>query len=136
MRYHDADAAIQWLERALGFTQHAVYRHPDKGHVVHAELVHRRSRGGVGMVMLGSTHNESEMATHYRRPAEVGGVTSSAYLIVDDCDPVYAAAQSTSAEILMTLRTMDYGGKAFAVRDPEGHIWSVGEYDPFALLTA
>ena len=29
---------------------------------------------------------------------------------------------------------MDYGGKAFAVRDPEGHIWSVGEYDPFALL--
>ena len=134
LRYNDADAAIRWLEQALGFTQHAVYRHPDSGYVVHAELVHRRKDGGVGMVMLGSTQNTSETANHYRQPSDVGGVTSSAYLIVDDCDPVYASAQSTGAEVLMDLRAMDYGGKAFAVRDPEGHIWSVGEYDPFALL--
>ncbi len=134
LRYHDADAAIRWLEEALGFTQHAVYRDPKEGHVVHAELLHRRRDGGIGMVMLGSTRNESEMATHYRQPNELGAVTSSAYLIVDDCDPVYAASKHTGAEMLMDLRTMDYGGKAFAVRDPEGHIWSVGEYDPFASM--
>ena len=134
LRYNDADAAIHWLEQALGFTQYAVYRHPEKGFVVHAELVHRRKAGAAGMIMLGSTANESETATHYRQPGEVGGVTSSAYLVVDDCDPVYAAAQATGAEMLMALRTMDYGGKAFAVRDPEGHMWSVGEYDPFALV--
>ena len=27
---------------------------------------------------------------------------------------------------------MDYGGKAFSVRDPEGYLWSAGEYDPWA----
>lgn len=136
MRYNDADAAIAWLERALGFTQHAVYRDPEKGHVVHAELLLRRKDGGVGMVMLGSTQNSTELAAHYRQPGEAGGVTAGAYLIVDDCEPVYAAAQGAGAEVLMDLRTMDYGGKAFTVRDPEGQIWSVGEYDPFAIAQA
>jgi len=27
---------------------------------------------------------------------------------------------------------MEYGGKAFVVKDPEGYVWSVGEYDPWA----
>ena len=31
----------------------------------------------------------------------------------------------------MELKEMDYGGKAFSVRDPEGYLWSVGEYDPW-----
>jgi uncharacterized glyoxalase superfamily protein PhnB len=136
LRYRDADAAIQWLERALGFTQHAVYRHPESGIVMHAELVLRRAGGGVGMVMLGSAQNHSALSSHYRQPADAGGVTGSTYVIVDDCDPVYAAAQATGAEMLEDLRTMEYGGKAFTVRDAEGHLWSVGEYDPFALLSA
>ena len=29
---------------------------------------------------------------------------------------------------------MDYGGQAFTVQDPEGHHWSVGEYDPWASV--
>jgi uncharacterized glyoxalase superfamily protein PhnB len=44
---------------------------------------------------------------------------------------VYASAQAAGAEIVMELRTMDYGGKAFTVRDPEGYTWAVGEYDPW-----
>jgi len=28
---------------------------------------------------------------------------------------------------------MEYGGKAFSVQDPEGYLWSVGEYDPWAF---
>jgi hypothetical protein len=27
---------------------------------------------------------------------------------------------------------MEYGGKAFTVKDPEAYLWSVGEYDPWA----
>jgi uncharacterized glyoxalase superfamily protein PhnB len=50
---------------------------------------------------------------------------------VDDCEPVYAKAKEAGAEVVMELKTMDYGGKAFAVRDPEGYLWSVGEYDPW-----
>ncbi|HEY6251202.1 MAG TPA: glyoxalase, partial [Candidatus Angelobacter sp.] len=25
-----------------------------------------------------------------------------------------------------------YGGRAFTCRDPEGHLWNVGSYDPWA----
>jgi uncharacterized glyoxalase superfamily protein PhnB len=127
LRYADAHAAIAWLERAFGFVRHAVYDGPD-GTVAHAEL-----RFGNGMIMLGSATNPSPNAHCYATPGEIGGrVTSPLYLVVPDCEPVWASANAAGAEIVMELKTMEYGGKAFTVRDPEGYLWSVGEYDPWA----
>ena len=129
LRYRDAYAGIEWLERALGFVRHAVYPGPDNT-VGHAELRHRS-----GMIMLGSASNPN--GEHQVSPADAGNrVTSPLYLIVPDCEPVYASAKAAGAEILMDLRTMDYGGKAFSVRDPEGYQWSVGEYDPWRVHEA
>jgi uncharacterized glyoxalase superfamily protein PhnB len=127
LRYADAHAAIAWLERAFGFVRHAVYDGPD-GTVAHAEL-----RFGNGMIMLGSATNPSPNAQFYATPGEIGGrVTSPLYLVVPDCEPVWASANAAGAEVVMELKTMEYGGKAFTVRDPEGYLWSVGEYDPWA----
>jgi uncharacterized glyoxalase superfamily protein PhnB len=125
-RYKDAHAAIDWLERALGFTRKAVYDGPD-GTVGHAELVF-----GNSMIMLGSQSNPSPMKAMLATPAETGGrVTSPMYLLVADCEPVYAKAKAVGTEFVQELRTMDYGGRAFTVRDPEGYMWSFGEYDPW-----
>lgn len=127
VRYNDAYAAIAWLEKAFGFERKAVYDGPD-GTVAHAEL-----RFGTGMIMLGSASNPSPYPQFYAVPGEIDGrVTSPLYLVVPDAEPVWASANAASAEIVMELRTMDYGGKAFTVRDPEGYLWSVGEYDPWA----
>jgi uncharacterized glyoxalase superfamily protein PhnB len=126
MRYRDAHAAIDWLVRVLGFHKQAVHDGPD-GTVAHAQL----TLGG-GMVMLGSASNSSPYPQFYAVPEEIGGrVTSPIYLIVQDCEPVYAGAQAAGVEIVQELQTMDYGGKTFTVRDPEGYLWSVGEYDPW-----
>jgi len=57
---------------------------------------------------------------------------SPVYIIVPDCKPVYGRVQASGAELLQELRTMDYGGQAFTVRDAEGYHWAVGEYDPWA----
>ena len=123
LRYKDAPAAIAWLERAFGFERHAVYDGPD-GTVAHAEL-----RFGNGLVMLGSASNEGPLRHLYVTPAEIGGrVTSPLYLIVKDCEQVYTRALAAKAEVMMEIKTMEYGGKAFTVRDPEGYLWSVGEY--------
>ena len=122
VRYRDADAAILWLKKALGFTEHAVYRNED-GVIIHAELVL-----GSGMVMLGSVGENPETADWYKQPAEIGNaVTASMYLVVQECGPVYASAKAAGAEILMELKAMDYGGGSFTVRDAEGQIWIVGE---------
>jgi len=126
LRYKDAPAAITWLEQAFGFERHAVYDGPD-GTVAHAEL-----RFGNGMVMLGSSSNETPVRQLYVTPEEIGRrVTSPLYLIVNDCDRAYARAVAAKAEIIMEMKTMEYGGKAFTVRDPEGYLWSLGEYSPW-----
>ena len=131
LRYRDAHAAIDWLERALGFTRHAVYTGPENT-VAHAELRHGR-----GMIMLGSATNPSPQGRWYTTPEDAGGrVTSPLYLVVADCAPFWASVQAAGAELVMELQDMSYGGKAFAVRDPEGYLWSVGEYDPWAAHEA
>ena len=126
LRYADADKAIAWLKSALGFTAKAIYR-DDAGTVAHAELLL-----GNGMVMIGTAGQNKQTAHWFVLPQAVGAVTGSVYLIVPDCVPVYAQAQAAGAEMLLPLEAKDYGGSSFIVRDPEGYIWSVGDYNPWS----
>ena len=127
--FRDANAGIDWLKSVLGFTEHAVYRNAE-GAVEHAELLF-----GNGMVMVGTYGLNKESAGRYAMPKEIGGsVTGSSYLIVPDCTLLWSRAQDAGADVLMPLRTMSYGGQAFTLRDPEGHHWAVGEYDPWTVL--
>jgi uncharacterized glyoxalase superfamily protein PhnB len=127
MRYRDAHAAIDWLVRVLGFTAKAVYDGPD-GTVAHAELTL-----GTGMIMLGSASNTGVGMENRVEPDEIGGRSTHAiYLLVADAKPVYEQAQAAGAAFYQELTEMSYGGRAFGCKDPEGHVWSVGEYDPWA----
>lgn len=131
LRYHDAHAAIEWLERALGFSRHSVYPGPENT-VAHAELRHGR-----GMIMLGSASIPTPNDRWYTTPdATDGRVTSPLYVIVPDCAPVWASVQAAGAEVVMALQEMSYGGESFTVRDPEGYLWSVGDYDPWVAREA
>jgi len=129
MRYRDALGMIEWLERAFGFEKHAVYMAGDTV-VGHAQMTF-----GNGMIMIGSVDNGSKASETMAQPDEIGNrETQSAYLVVSDCEPVYALAKAAGAEMIFDLKVMEYGGKGFSCRDPEGHIWSIGEYDPWAKV--
>jgi uncharacterized glyoxalase superfamily protein PhnB len=39
---------------------------------------------------------------------------------------------AAGAEVVRPLADTDYGAREFGVRDPEGHLWDFGTYDPFA----
>ena len=66
-------------------------------------------------------------------PIDVGGVgTQSPYIIVEDVDAHYARAVAAGAEIVMDIKDEDYGGRGYSCRDPEGHVWNFGSYDPWA----
>jgi uncharacterized glyoxalase superfamily protein PhnB len=128
LRYRDALAAIDWLVTALGFKKQAVYLGPDNKTVMHAQLTF-----GGGMIMLGSVDNGGEASKFMAQPDEIGGrETQGAYLVVPNADAVYATAKAAGAEMVLDIRDMDYGGRAFTCRDLEGHIWSIGTYDPWA----
>ena len=125
LRYHDAPAAIEWLCQVIGFEKHAVYPGPDAT-IGHAEL----TLGG-GMIMLGSAKDD-EYGRGFKSPGDLGGVeTCSVYIVVPDADVVYARAQAAGAVVVRPLAEMPYGSREFTVKDPEGHSWSVGTYDPW-----
>jgi uncharacterized glyoxalase superfamily protein PhnB len=127
LRYRDAPAAIEWLCDALGFEKQVVFPNPD-GTIAHAQLTF-----GTGMIMLGSVAAGTPYSELMRQPDEIGGgETQTPYLAVSDCDAVYHTAKAAGATMVMDIADKDYGGRGFTCRDPEGHIWSVGSYNPWA----
>jgi uncharacterized glyoxalase superfamily protein PhnB len=126
LRYRDAHTAIDWLCSVFGFTRQAVFDGPD-GIVVHAQLTR-----GAGMLMLGSAINAGDYAKQSITLEETGGrETVGLCLITDDCEAIYKRAKEAGAEIVQEISSPPYGGKAFACRDLEGHIWWVGSYNPW-----
>jgi uncharacterized glyoxalase superfamily protein PhnB len=121
LRYRDAHAAIDWLERALGFERRAVHE-GDDGLVQHAELDFRGS-----LVMLGAVREDGEFAKIAPPPG-----TSSVYLVIDDPDAVHDRVVAAGGDVVSPLSDQDYGSRDFSVRDPEGNLWSFGTYDPWA----
>lgn len=125
LRYRDAPAAIDWLCRAFGFERHAVYADGDTVH--HAQLVF-----GNGMVMLGSADTASEWGRRIAQPGDIGGLeTQSPCVVVADIDAHYARAVAAGAELVQDIADQDYGGRGYSCRDPEGHLWWFGSYDPW-----
>jgi uncharacterized glyoxalase superfamily protein PhnB len=123
MRYRDAPAAIEWLERAFGFRRHMVVPGPDNT-VAHAELSLEN-----GMVMVGSAREDGFPV---KPPSPGGALTQSVYLVVADVDVHYAGAKAAGAKILRELQDTEYGSREYSAFDPEGQLWNFGTYDPFA----
>lgn len=125
LRYRNAPAAIEWLVKTFGFARHAVYENED-GSIAHAEL----TLGG-GIVMLGST-KEDAYHKDFKSPEDLGGFeTSSVYLVVSNADAAYARAVEAGAVVVRPLQDTPYGSRDFGVKDPEGHSWWAGTYDPW-----
>jgi uncharacterized glyoxalase superfamily protein PhnB len=126
LRYRNAPAAIEWLCRTLGFEKALVVPNED-GTIAHAQLSY-----GNGMIMLSSIF-DTEFGQLMKQPADIGMVvTQSCYLVVNDADLVHQRALDAGAPIVMPLKDEDYGGRGFTCRDPEGQLWSIGTYDPWA----
>jgi uncharacterized glyoxalase superfamily protein PhnB len=127
--YRDAPAMIEWLCDVFDFERHAVYANGD-GTIGHAELTL-----GAGMVMVSSTPRPDDTSTWarlVRTPADMDGAeTQSPALCVSDPDGAYARVKSRGGEIVLDIEDKSYGGRGFTCRDPEGHLWSVGSYDPW-----
>jgi uncharacterized glyoxalase superfamily protein PhnB len=114
LRYQDAHAAIDFLERAFGFERLQV--HEDGGKVMHAELRLEDDVIGVSSVGAGSPIFDQ------------GAGRTTIYVARDEVDSLHDRAKAAGAEIVMELEDQDYGSRDFAARDPEGNIWSFGTY--------
>lgn len=128
LKYQDAAATIDWLCKAFGFERHLVV--PGANNTIeHAQLTLQG-----GMIMLGSARDTAFDALQ-KPPRAIGGVvTQSVYIIIHDVDSHHARAVAAGAEIVMAPADQDYGGRFYSCRDPEGHLWNFGSYNPWVAI--
>ncbi|QOD91689.1 glyoxalase [Lysobacter sp. CW239] len=135
LRYRNAHVAIDWLCEAFGFQRRVV--HADERVVHHAQLVFDG-----GMVMLSSAdsraiddrpiESQRQWGQLIVQPDEIGGSeTQVCCVIVRDPDAHQAIATAAGAEIVIGISDQNYGGRGYACRDIEGHLWWFGSYDPW-----
>ena len=115
LQAHDAPALIDFYVQAFGFVVGARYGEGDI--VDHAQLNWPEGSGGI---MLGS-HRPDNAWT--RQPGTAGG-----YVVTADPDALYERVLQHDADVVRPLAKTDYGAREFAVRDPEGNLWSFGDY--------
>jgi uncharacterized glyoxalase superfamily protein PhnB len=116
LRAHDARALIRFLVDVVGFEETVVYGEGDQ--VDHAQL----SWPPGGGVMLGSVRD----VTDDPFPMQPGAF--GAYVVTDEPDALCARIRAAGGDIMTDLHDTDYGSRDFAVRDPEGNMWSFGTY--------
>lgn len=125
LRYRDVAAAVDWLCKAFAFERHLVVP-GDEGAVRYAELTF-----GGGMIMLGPVEN-SAFGGLMLQPQDAGGAeTQICYLFVEDAAAHCARAKAAGAEIVLEIEKADGSGRGYSCRDPEGHIWNFGTYNPW-----
>jgi uncharacterized glyoxalase superfamily protein PhnB len=122
LRYKDASAAVEWLAKAFGFEEKAVYR-GDDGTVHHAEM-----QLGAGIIMFGQDREDFLLGGKPRDPLSS---SVSIYVVVPDPDAHFEQARAAGANIVRPLTDEDYGSREYSARDVEGNLWSFGTYDPY-----
>ena len=125
IRYRDLPAAITWLCAAFGFEKHRITT-DNSGKVMFAQLTF-----GQAMIMLGPVR-ESAFDKLLKQPDEIGGAeTQVCYFFVTDAHAHCARAKAAGAEVVFDIAHQANGGRSYSCRDPEGHLWNFGTYDPW-----
>lgn len=116
--YRNPRAALAFLEAAFGF-EVSMLIEDDAGIVVHSEM-----RFGNAVVMVGG-----EWSENHKSPASIGGKnTQSVHIQINtDIDAHCDRARTAGMEIIAPPETQFYGDRTYRARDPEGHIWTIGQ---------
>ncbi len=114
----DVKAAVNFYQKALGFTKRGIMNGPD-GKPIHAELTLR------GTTLMLSPENQA-MGT--RGAKTLGGSPVSLYLLTEDVDKTVAKAVKLGATLRVPVADMFWGDRSGTIIDPEGNSWMVATH--------
>jgi PhnB protein len=109
--------AIEFYKKAFGATE--LFRMDHEGKIGHAEI-----KIGDSPIMLADEN--AEMG--YRGPEALGGTPVSLMIYVEDVDKIYPQAIAAGGVELKPLQDWFYGDRSGTLKDPFGHIWTVGTH--------
>ena len=126
--YEDAPGAIEWLERAFGFTEDRDARYEEEGTITHAEL----DLGGARVYVstprdYASPRRLRETSDLARRAYDNPWVIDGHFVEVDDVEAHHARAAAAGATILRKPEDPGIGYRIYTAEDPEGHRWMFGQ---------
>jgi PhnB protein len=116
----DAAAAIDFYVKAFGAQEYGRVPGPD-GKLVHAALNINGST-----VMLNDDFPEMTEGKS-TTPQALGGSPVTIHLTVTDVDTKFAKAVDAGATVVHPLEDAFWGDRYGVVRDPFGHLWSMGQ---------
>jgi PhnB protein len=114
----DAAAAIDYYKKVFGAKERARMDGPDDK-VGHAEL-----EIGDSVVMLADPFPHASTTT----PSSAGATTAAVVMYVEDVDAVVKKAVAGGATITDDVEDKFWGDRFGTIRDPFGHIWSIGTH--------
>lgn len=121
--YRDPTAMVEWLCDTFDFRRHHIVK-AENGEVKHAELTFGESM----ITVISIQHSPFEkLVVHPDQMA--GAETQTCYLIVPDVEAHHARAKANNAGIIFDV-SFEQGGHGYVCKDPEGHLWMFGNYNP------
>lgn len=115
----DAVRAIDFYKKAFGAEETMRMPGPDGKKIMHAEI-----RIGDSVLFLSDEVCEAGP----KAPKDLGGVTGSIYLAVDDVDSVFNRALEAGAREEMAVEDMFWGDRMGSLVDPFGHHWAIATH--------
>jgi uncharacterized glyoxalase superfamily protein PhnB len=106
--YQNVTAAVDWLAKSFGFTEHYRYGEPAQGAQMHL---------GDAWIMLNSSRQGRGS------PAEGALETQSLTVFVEDVEAHFQRAKSAGVKIVEDLHETAYGELQYGAEDLEGHHW-------------
>ena len=112
-----AAAAIDYYKKAFNAVE--LFRMDHEGKVGHAEM-----RIGDSMIMLG----DENAGMGFKGPETLGGTPVSLMVYVEDVDTIYPQAIAAGGTELKPLQDWFYGDRSGTLKDPFGHVWTIGTH--------
>lgn len=116
----DGKQAIAFYEKAFGARLEASHPAEDGKRLMHAHL------DLDGQTLLLHDEFPEFGGAGAAAPSRLGGASCTLHLEVGDADAAWARAVEAGAEITMPLDDQFWGARYGQLRDPFGHMWSIG----------
>jgi PhnB protein len=117
---NDGEAAIDFYSRAFGATVERKEVEPNGKRVLFAHL-----QLGESALFLSDDFPEYGGGGSLA-PSRLGGVSCTLHLETPDADAAWEQATAAGADVLMPLGNQPWGMRYGQLKDPFGHVWSIG----------
>ncbi|WP_205633254.1 VOC family protein [Mycobacteroides immunogenum] len=116
----DSRAAIEFYKNAFGAEELGLLETPD-GKVMHAAV----KINGTTIMMNDDfpEYNDGKSST----PTALGGTPVTIHLTVPNVDDWFSRAVGAGATVEMPLEDQFWGDRFGVIKDPFGHLWSLGQ---------